>query len=254
MGGNIFSRVAVAFLFATGFFFLAITAVAGESVDFLDDAFYEEQVEAIDVNDPLEPFNRFMFDVNDVAYTWVLDPVARGYSKIMPYDFRILIYNFFYNLEEPVRSINALLQGRFNDSGVLASRFVINTLFGLAGLGDPAASEFDLNRVGATLGQTLEFYGLGDGFYLVVPLFGATTLRDFTGTVIDGLSLTPYYMWTDELVVQGGIYFGKETNKLTFHLGQYEELKKLSFDPYVALRNGYMQHRRKMRDEPFVVE
>lgn len=219
-----------------------------DAVDFLSDDFYEEETASIEADDPLEPFNRAMFEFNDKTYTYVFNPVAEGYSAVVPYDIRGTIWNFFRNLEEPVRFLNCLLQARFSDAGTVLVRFLVNTTCGVAGLGDPAGRELGFTRVEATLGETMAAWGIGDGAYLVVPFYGPSTLRDFSGTVIDGLGMTPYYTFTEDLGVIAGIYLGKETNKLSLHLGEYEEMKKLSFDPYIALRNGYFQYRKKIRD------
>ncbi len=217
-------------------------------VDFLDDAFYDSEPKATQTGDPLEPFNRVMFTFNDYAYTWVLDPMASGYSNVLPWDIRIAVGNFFYNLQEPVRMANALLQGRVGDAGTLLVRFAVNTTGGIAGFGDPAGREMGFKAVDATLGETLATWGVGDGFYLVVPMYGPTTLRDFTGTVVDGLGVSPYYYWADGWEESFAIYLGKELNKLSLHLGEYENMKKLSFDPYVAIRDSYFQYRKKLRD------
>ncbi len=246
------SRLAVVFF--TALLLAAMTvppacqAADDVEVDFLNDDFYESEPEAEDVGDPLEPFNRAMFQFNDFTFTWVFNPVATGYSYVVPVDIRGAVGNFFYNLEEPVRALNALLQGRFSDAGTLLVRFLINTTGGVAGLGDPAGRELGFQAVEATLGETLGVWGIGDGFYLVVPFYGSTTLRDFTGDMVDGLVLSPYYYWVDGWDEAIGIYLGKETNKLSLHIGEYEDMKKLSFDPYVALRNGYFQYRKRLRD------
>ena len=226
----------------------ACPAADGDGVDFLNDDFYDSEPEAVDVGDPLESFNRAMFSFNDFTFTWLFNPVATGYSYVVPADIRGSVGNFFYNLEEPVRFLNALLQGRISDAGTLLVRFVINTTGGVAGLGDPAGRELGFKSVDATLGETLGVWGVGDGFYLVVPFYGSTTLRDFSGDMVDGLALSPYYYWADGWDAASAIYLGKETNKLSLHLGEYEDMKKMSFDPYVALRNGYFQYRKRMRD------
>jgi phospholipid-binding lipoprotein MlaA len=225
-----------------------------DTIDFLDDEFYENDPVSSEVGDPLEPFNRAMFEVNDFTYTWVFDPVASGYSYVIPSDIRGTVNNFFYNLQEPVRCLNALLQGRFSDAGTLLIRFIINTTGGIAGLADPAGRELGFKAVDATLGQTLGVWGVGDGFYLVVPFYGPTTLRDFTGDIVDGLALTPYYYWANGFEEKAGIYMFKEMTKLSMHLGEYEDLKKMSFDPYVALRNVYLQNRIQIRDNPELLE
>lgn len=227
-----------------------------DGVDFLSDDFYEGEPVSVEVGDPLEGFNRAVFQFNDVTFTYVFNPVAEGYSKVVPYDIRGAIWNFFNNLQEPVRFLNCLLQGRFSHAGTVLVRFLVNTTGGVAGLGDPAGRELGFEMVEASLGETLATWGIGDGFYLVVPFYGPSTLRDFTGTIVDGLVATPYYTFTDDWGVITGVYVGKETNKLSLHLGEYEEFKKLSFDPYIALRNGYFQYRKKIRDHsiPYVVE
>jgi len=231
-------------------FFQALPGLATDedAVDFLSDDFYEDETASIEENDPLEAFNRAMFAFNDTTYTYVFNPVAEGYNAIVPYDIRGSIWNFFRNLEEPVRFLNCLLQARFSDAGTVLVRFLVNTTGGVAGLGDPAGRELGFKRVDATLGETMATWGIGDGVYLVVPFYGPSTLRDFTGTIIDGFGMTPYYTFTDDLGVITGVYLGKETNNLSLNLGQYEEFKKLSFDPYVALKNGYFQYRKKLRD------
>ncbi len=248
--------VSIWLLFVSGVLILPVVTLAAEddAIDFLEDDFYGGEPDPVEVGDPIEPFNRAMFEVNDFSYIWVFNPVATGYSNIMPSDIRGSINNFFYNLQEPVRCINALLQGRFSDAGTLLVRFLINSTGGVAGFGDPAGRELGFKAVDATLGETLGVWGIGDGFYLVVPFYGPSTLRDFTGTVVDGLALTPYYFWANGWEEKAGIYLTKELNKLSLHLGEYEDLKKMSFDPYVALRNVYFQHRKQIRDSPILLE
>ena len=252
---KIFQRVYIVgfcLLLTCGLLFSPAQSLAADDgvVDYLDDAFYERELDSVQIGDPLESFNRVVFKFNDFTYTWVFNPVATGYSNIVPLDIRTAAGNFFYNLQEPVRCLNALLQGRFSDAGTLLVRFLVNTTGGVAGLGDPAGRELGFTAVDATLGETLGVWGIGDGFYLVVPFYGPSTLRDFSGTVVDGLGLTPYYWWADSWVEVSAIYLGKELNKLSLHLGEYEDLKKLSFDPYIALRNGYFQYRKQIRDFP----
>ncbi len=223
-------------------------------VDFLSDEFYEQEPETISVYDPLEPMNRAIFTFNDRAYFWILKPVATGYAYVLPWEVRGCVSNFFNNLQEPVRFVNCLLQARFSDAGRVLARFLINSTGGVFGLADPATRDLDIPPVEASLGETLGRWGVGDGFYLVMPLFGSTTLRDFSGTVVDALAMTPYYSWSDDFLVNSGIYAEKEVNKISLHLGEYEDLKELSFDPYVSLRNAYFQYRRRMRDEGVIFE
>ncbi len=247
------------FILVTWFLVVSIAAIQptvtlaaedDDRIDFLDDDFFGDEPDTEEVADPLEPFNRAMFEVNDFTYTWFFDPVTTGFSYVVPSDIREAINNFFYNLQEPVRCLNALLQGRFSDAGTMLVRFLINTTGGVAGLGDPAGRELGFTAVDATLGETLGVWGIGDGFYLVVPMYGPTTLRELAGDIVDGLALSPYYYWASGWEETAAIYLGKEMSKLSFHLGEYEDLKKMSFDPYVAVRNVYLQHRKQIRDYP----
>ena len=146
-----------------------------------------------------------------------------------------------------MRFVNTLLQGRFSDSFKVLGRFVINSTLGIYGLAEAAGNEFDIKPIEASMGETLQTWGVGDGFYLVIPLYGPSTLREITGTVVDSAEMTPYYSWSDDLLVNGAIYVGKEVNNLSLRLGEYEEWKKLLFDPYVSLRNAYFQYRHKER-------
>ena len=218
-----------------------------DEVDFLDDEAYDAPEEAIaSIYDPLEPFNRVMFTVNDRLYLWVLDPVATGYSHVVPQDFRTIISNFFYNLGEPVRAVNCLLQARFADSGLALSRFLINSTAGVFGLADPAGHEFKIAKVEqAGLGNTFAAWGIGDGVYLVLPLLGPTTLRDLTGTVGDSLGRGLYLPWSDDFPTTVSVFAGQTVNEVSQRLGQYQELKAMTLDPYVAFRNGYAQLRQQ---------
>ena len=224
---------------------------ASDAVDFLSDDFYSEEAESDVFYDPLEPLNRIVFTFNDTLFIWVMEPVATVYSNVIPMDLRGCIDNFFRNLQEPVRFINTLLQGRFSESLHVIGRFVINSTLGVYGFADAAGIDFGIKPVEATLGETLETWGIGDGFYLVIPLYGPSTLREITGDVVDAFGMTPYYSWTDDLIVAGSIYVGKETNKLSLHLGEYEEWTKLLFDPYISFRNAYFQYRRTARGDQF---
>ena len=241
---NLIPFKSVVFLVAT----ILCWSSLSQGADFLSDESYEDQATSIKVADPIEPLNRAVFTFNDKVYIWVLDPVATGYSKVLPADIRGCISNFFYNLGEPVRSVNCLLQGRIRDSGLALGRFVINSICGVFGLADPASNEFKIRPIYANLGETLSVWGVGDGFYLVVPLIGSSTLRDFSGTVVDGMAMSTYSPWNDDALTVATVQGTNTVNRTSLRLGEYEELKSLSFDPYVAFRNGYFQIRNKQRD------
>jgi phospholipid-binding lipoprotein MlaA len=195
------------------------------------------------VADPLEPVNRFMFGVNDVLYFWVAKPVLTGYVKVVPQPVRGGIRNFFHNLATPTRLVNCILQNNASGANAEVSRFAINTTIGVLGIGDPAHEHWKLQPAEEDLGQTLAYYGLGDGFYLMWPLLGPSNLRDSVGMVGDEFLNPTRYITPEELSI--GVSATSTVNSGSFHLGDYETLKAASVDPYVAMREAYVQYRHK---------
>jgi phospholipid-binding lipoprotein MlaA len=215
-----------------------------DEFDFLEDELTEQMVE---IADPLEPWNRLMFHVNDGLYFWVAKPVAQVYTDLAPEPVRIGISNFFQNLTTPVRFVNCLLQGKGDSAGTEFNRFVINTTSGVLGFGDPARDEHGLEPVEEDLGQTLAVAGFDNGFYIVWPLLGPSTVRDSVGEVGD-MFLNPVF-YVDHTETTIGISAVKVTNESSFHIGEYEAFKSESLDPYVAMRNMYIQYRNKKIQE-----
>ncbi|MDH3346871.1 MAG: VacJ family lipoprotein [Desulfobulbaceae bacterium] len=214
--------------------------------DFLEDDEGEGGNE-VSIPDPFEKVNRAVFEFNDRFYIYVVDPVATGYASMLPEDIRGCVASFLNNLDEPIRLVNALLQGRIRDSGVITGRFLINSTLGVYGLADVADKEFNIKPVEATMGETLGAWGLEDGYYLVLPFLGPSTVRDFTGTMIDFIGPSPYgYVTNYEYVGQPPsmimVYAGGTLNTVSLHLGEYEDLKDYTLDPYIAFKNAYFQH------------
>ncbi len=206
----------------------------------------EAGAEGTHIADPVEPWNRAMYHFNDKLYFWVLKPVARGYKRVVPEGFRGLIDNFYRNVKAPVRIVNNLLQGKPKYAGIELGRFVINSTIGVGGLRDCATDCFGIDGRDADFGQTLGTYGVGFGFYIVWPFLGPSSPRDTVGWVADrALTPTTYLTtsWINPVTV--GIYAHEEVNHLSFHLGDYEALKKAAVDPYVAIRDAYVQYRMK---------
>jgi len=200
------------------------------------------------VADPLEPVNRFMFGVNDFVYLWVLEPVAKVYAAVVPKPARMGIRNFFHNLTTPERLVNCLLQGKGAKAGTELWRFGINTTVGVLGLGDPARDRWGLKPAEEDLGQTLAVHGFGDGLYLVLPLLGPSTLRDSVGMIGDAFLDPVRYVEPEALSI--GISATTTVNSTSFRLGEYESLKAATVDAYVAMREAYLQYRkRQIRDD-----
>ena len=192
------------------------------------------------LGDPWEGFNRGIFAFNDVVDRFLLAPVARGYSWLKPDPVEIRVANAFHNLLAPVRLANDLLQLEFRDAGVTASRFIANSTMGIGGLFD-VATNMGLPDHPADFGQTLHAYGAGSGPYLVLPLFGPSTVRDGVGLAVD-VFLHPftYVLGTP---VNLSILGGRTVVRRAELLDPLDDLRESSVDYYAALRSAYEQDR-----------
>ena len=196
--------------------------------------------------DPFEGWNRAVFSFNQKADKYVLEPVAEGYQAVTPAPVRRSVSNFFNNLGEPITAVNSVLQAKPSKAVRSLTRFVFNTTFGLLGLFD-VATAMGIEREKEDLGQTLAYWGVGSGPYLVLPILGPSNLRDLGGGVVDR-PLNPI-SWQDEvgmteLLVGNGI---QTRAKL---LGM--EPKFLG-DPYILMRSAYEQRRRYEINDGIVV-
>ncbi len=207
-----------------------------------DNAYYEDD-DVLHIADPLEPLNRLFFHFNDKLYFWLLKPAAQGYSAVVPEDVRIGVRNVFDNAATPVRVVNNLLQLKLKSAGIEMLRFCANTFFGIGGLFDVAKTEFGLRSQDEDLGQTLGVWGFGPGFYLNLPVFGPSSLRDTIGLSGDFFLDPVNYITpgTDRLAVKAG----DRVNRTSLFIGDYEDVKKDAIDPYMAFRDIYFQYRNK---------
>ena len=198
--------------------------------------------QAHQVCDPYERFNRKVFKFNDVVYLRVLKPVSKAYSTVVPCRVRKSIANGFHNLEFPSRFINSALQGKSKQAGTEMVSFIVNSSIGIGGLFDVAQSKFGLPGHEADFGQTLGLWGVRPGPFLMIPILGASDGRDLVGcgadTAMDPLIWIPVKQW-----VHFAVSAERGLNGIPSGLAHYEELKAASLDPYVAMRDGYMQHR-----------
>jgi len=200
----------------------------------------EEPVEMI--ADPMEPVNRAFFKFNDRFYFWILKPVATGYKAIVPEDGRVGVRNFFSNVATPVRLVNCLLQAKFKCAGNETVRFLVNTIFGLAGFLDTAKKDFDIKKQEADFGQTLGVWGIGPAFFINWPILGPSSLRDTVGYVGD-LFLDPQNYLITSTPINLAIKSYDQVNEASLTLGEYEDLKEAALDPYIGLKDAFHQYR-----------
>jgi len=197
----------------------------------------------IAVSDPLEPMNRAFFLFNDKLYFWVLKPVSKGYGKVVPQPARRCVKNFFSNIATPVRLVNCALQAEFEGAWVEIERFAINTTVGVAGLGDPAKTRWEMEKRSEDLGQTLGRYGIGTSIYINWPIIGPSNVRDTVGYAGD-IFLDPFNYLIPDFWPNMGVKAYETVNGTSLRVGDYEDFKAAAIDPYVSLRDAYYQYRR----------
>lgn len=213
-------------------------------------------------SDPWESFNMVMFDFNRHVDRYVLKPLAQGYGFIVPDRVQVGVSNFFYNLRFPPRFVNNVFQGKIKGAGVEMGRFLVNSTLGLAGFFD-IAEHLDLQTPEEDAGQTLGFYGVTPGPYLVLPFLPPLNLRDGFGFVAD-IALNPIN-WlvlpiieahgvpsviahknrTTTSIVQIGGRVGEILNDRSLNLEKFQGVEEATLDLYTAVRNAYRQKRAK---------
>ncbi len=216
-----------------------IEGVSDDEFDQFDEEFEEDKAH---VADPLIYWNRAMFYFNDKFYFWILRPVSKGYRAVVPSPVRVGVKKFFTNLTAPIRFVNCIIQGKWKAADAELARFLFNSTVGVLGFGNPAKKYPELNpNDDEDFGQTLGAYGIGNGFYIMWPILGPSTLRDSVGLVGD-LFLNPVF-YVEPVEASVGIRSYEEVNETSFEIGDYESLKKAAINPYEAVRDAYIQYR-----------
>ena len=212
--------------------------------------------------DPWEPMNTSIFEFNRQVDRFVLKPVAKGYDFVMPDLVQVGISNIFSNLRFAPRFLNNVFQGKVKGAGIEVGRFLINSTVGLGGFFD-LAKHVDLVTPDEDMGQTLGFYGVKPGPYLVLPLLPPFTVRDFFGYVGD-VFLNPINWLVVPIIevnnvpsvishpnrmtsslIQTGSRVGEIVNERSRNLQKYQGVEEATLDLYTAVRNAYLQTRTK---------
>jgi phospholipid-binding lipoprotein MlaA len=196
-----------------------------------------------DRRDPLESFNRQVFAFNEGLDNLLLKPLAEVYDKVLPVPVQDCLSNGFSNLREPSNALNNLLQGKGSDAVNDVCRFAVNTTVGLLGCFD-VATRMGLERHREDFGQTLGVWGLGDGPYLVLPLFGPSSIRDGVGLGVE--TVLDVNFWIENVKVRN-IIFGVRTVSFRHELLKADDLiAGAALDKYTFIRDGYLQRRRNL--------
>lgn len=192
-------------------------------------------------DDPLEGYNRAMFQFNDTVDKAVMKPLAQGYDFIAPKPVKTGIGNFFGNLGDLWISVNSLLQGKVGDALSDAGRFLVNTTIGIAGLFD-VATDMGLEKHDEDFGQTLGKWGVGEGGYFVVPIIGPKTIRDALALPLD-LKADPAG-WLADISTRNTLLGLELVHERYTLLGVDKTVEEGSLDKYIYTRDYYLQRRR----------
>jgi phospholipid-binding lipoprotein MlaA len=187
--------------------------------------------------DPFKLWNKGWFHLNDRVYFWGLKPFSKGYGFILPRPLRLGIDNLFTNLAFPRRFFNNAFQAKPKRAGVEFGRFLLNSTVGIGGLFDPATHWLHWELYDEDFDQTLGLWRLGQGVFLTWPFFGPSSLR--------GTLALPLDIALDGAVVLPGGSLLRQINALSLRPDPYESLLDVAIDPYIAVRDAYVQNRKE---------
>ncbi|MGE5465756.1 MAG: VacJ family lipoprotein [Methanocella sp.] len=193
--------------------------------------------------DPLEPLNRGIYSFNEHVDGLILKPAAELYRLLLPDFARTGVSNFFSNLNDVLVALNNLLQGKVNHAASDASRVVVNSTIGVLGFID-VASKIGLEKHDEDFGQTLGWWGVGDGPYLVLPFFGPSNFRDAIGRIPDYYSDPLTYV--DPSRSRNQLWGARVVNRRAELLGASRVLEAAALDQYEFVRDAYLQRRRNL--------
>ncbi len=197
--------------------------------------------------DPLEPVNRVIYAFNDTADRYVFRPVAKGYNVVVPKPVRTGIGNFFNNWTYPVTIVNSFLQGKFKQGASDTGRFVVNSTVGLFGFFDPA-SKMNLPEHDEDFGQTFARWGIGQGPYIVIPILGPATVRSGIG-ILANTQVNPVLQLNDSSI-RSKLVIAWFIESRAALIGP-DEVVRDAFDPYLFVRDAYLQNREYLiNDKP----
>lgn len=190
--------------------------------------------------DPLEPFNRGMYQFNDAVDRAVVKPVATVYRDVLPSPVRTGVSNFFANLQDAWSFVNNSLQLKGEAAGNSLVRFGVNTFLGLGGVLD-IASEMQVERQTEDFGQTLGYWGVGAGPYLVLPLLGPSTVRDTVALPVDAQG--NLVAGVSDVSTRNSLTTLNLLSRRARLLQASNILDQVALDPYTFTRDAFLQSR-----------
>lgn len=234
--------------------------------EFFDPFAEEGDGDVLEEYDPLESYNTMMFKFNYNFDKYFLKPIATGYDFITPNVVQRGLFNMIQNVRVVPRLFNNIFQGKMKGAGIEVGRFLVNSTIGIGGFFDPAKGLLDLETPLEDFGQTLGAYGVGPGPYLILPIFPTPlTIRDGVGFVADifldpfnyfvlpfaRMTSIPQIVKDPDLITYASwvVRVGEAVNLRSLNLETFQGVEDATIDLYSAVRNGYLQQRRKAIQE-----
>ncbi len=235
-------KIIIVLLIFLSFFSFNIFASDADQVNTNSEDF-ETTIIDNEIYDPFEPVNRAIFSFNNVADRVVLEPIANGYKKL-PSPVQSGIKNFLSNLRTPLVIVNQLLQGQGDNAVQSSGRFIVNSTVGVFGLFD-VAEKIGLEEKEEDFGQTLATWGVGEGFYIVLPLFGPSNTRDATGMALTMITdpINAYAVTEGEAWLVPTRTAINAIDQRSQIIDEVNALRDNSVDYYAAVRSSYYQNR-----------
>jgi phospholipid-binding lipoprotein MlaA len=190
--------------------------------------------------DPFEPWNRAMFQVHEVVDGHVIKPAVQAYVDVTPRPIQQGVHNFFANIDDAISAINDWLQWKLDKAGNDMGRVMINSFFGLGGIID-VASDLGIERGDEDFGQTFGYWGFPQGPYLFIPVFGPTTVRDGTGTVVRAYVHPLHFV--DDVATRNLLLALLFVDSRAQALSAESLVNQAALDRYTFIRGAYLQRR-----------
>ena len=231
------------FIIFISVFSFSIIAAESDNVN-TDSADFNTSNYEDEIFDPLEPVNRAIFSFNNFADKIILEPTAKGYKKL-PSPIQSGVGNFLSNLKLPLVVVNQLLQGQGKNAAESSGRFIVNSTAGLLGLID-VAEKIGLEQTQEDFGQTLATWGVGDGFYIVLPIFGPSNVRDTAGMILTYTTdpINAYAVREGEAWILPLRTATNAIDQRSKIIDEVNALRNNSIDYYAAVRSSYYQNRK----------
>jgi phospholipid-binding lipoprotein MlaA len=207
--------------------------------------------------DPWEPFNERMFEFNRRLDRYVFKPVAQAYNTVVPDRVQVMIANGFDNIQFVPRMMNSFFQGKVDGGMREIGRFLLNSTVGIGGLFDVAKMEVEptlgqkvpgIDKSREDFGQTLGFYGVGPGPFLILPFLEPLTVRDGIGKAVDGF-MDPLAYFTPFFFTRLIMKVEETINDRSLNLELFQGFEESVIDFYSAVRHGYLKRREKLIKE-----